>query len=287
MLRFVVEILGGFGNQMFQYAFALSLREKRPDAEVFICTAEFKQYKLHNGFELEKVFGPLVIKEADKKARKGMCRPLSKGRYRHRLKIWENTEFSFWPDAYNQKDDRYFGGYWQSLGYVLPNRQLLLDTFVFKDVSEKNLDVASHMAGEESTGVHVRRGDYLNEPGFYGICGIDYYRKAIGKIGCAGKHFYIFSDDIDWCRRELSPLLEDTEVDFVTWNTGTDSWQDMFLMSRCRHLIIANSSFSWWGAFLNRNEGTIIAPAVWVRGVDSSRICPPEWIKIEEDGKNV
>ena len=129
--------------------------------------------------------------------------------------------------------------------------------------------------------IHVRRDDYLSSKyvsGFGGICTIEYYNKAVERIKeeVIDPVFYIFSDDINWCRENLK--LE--QGVFIDWNTGKESWQDMFLMSQCKHNIIANSSFSWWGAWLNSNsEKIVIAPRIWWNGLKDD-VVPDSWIRI-------
>ena len=131
-----------------------------------------------------------------------------------------------------------------------------------------------------SISIHVRRGDYLKNPQYFDICNTVYYRKAIGLIKekTDNARFYVFSDDIQWVKENLE-LPQNTV--YVNWNMKTDSWQDMCLMSHCRHHIIANSTFSWWGAWLNKNEKKIvICPKMFSRTENLVNVMPDEWIKI-------
>ena len=133
-----------------------------------------------------------------------------------------------------------------------------------------------------SVSIHVRRGDYLN--GYYyetlgKICDIAYYQRAIGTIKerVDNPHFYIFSDDPDYVTENLT--IENAT--FVNFNRGNDSWQDMYLMSQCKHNIIANSTFSWWGAWLNNNpQKVVVAPSHWFANMDNDEIVLPEWIRL-------
>ena len=137
----------------------------------------------------------------------------------------------------------------------------------------------------KSVSIHVRRGDYVNHPLFGGICDKAYYQRAITyiqeKTDC--DYYIIFSNDIKWCEENLSALLMGKNVVFVNWNKGKDSYQDMYLMSRCNYNIIANSSFSWWGAWLNNNpEKIVVAPKIWMKVLDNDfDIIPTSWIRIE------
>ena len=134
--------------------------------------------------------------------------------------------------------------------------------------------------------LHVRRGDYL-KPKFWEnagcLCGVPYYRRAIAEIRrrTGEAHFYVFSDDPEWCRANLP--LDETAV-FVDWNKKADSWQDMMLMSLCRHNIICNSTFSWWGAWLNNNPGkTVLAPDRWFVSAPTPHINSPSWVTVPTD----
>ena len=119
-------------------------------------------------------------------------------------------------------------------------------------------------------------------PAFRGICDLVYYKKAIDEINKDGliHNFYIFSNDISWCETNIKPLVKGHNYEPITCNVGDNSCWDMFLMSYCKDLIIANSSFSWWGAFLNNRGGRVIAPGKWVNRDAEFDIWAPEWIKI-------
>jgi hypothetical protein len=120
---------------------------------------------------------------------------------------------------------------------------------------------------DNSISIHVRRGDYLNHESYKNICGLNYYCSAIRYIKTLimDPFFIVFSDDILWCKENLNNILSDTSVIYVDWNTGKESYKDMQLISNCKHNIIANSSFSWWGAWLNTFPNKIIiAPKKWL-----------------------
>ena len=131
--------------------------------------------------------------------------------------------------------------------------------------------------------LHVRRGDYLqakhwNAVGY--VCQRAYYLNALTELGrrVRNPRYYVFSEDMDWVRENL-PLGKDTV--WVDWNQGEDSWQDMMLMSRCRHHIICNSTFSWWAAWLDpRPDKLVLAPERWARSVEGREIEPDSWIKV-------
>lgn len=166
-------------------------------------------------------------------------------------------------------------GWWQSEKYFSPIEDILRKDFSFPQASGRNLQLADEMSNTESVSIHVRRGDYI-ESGF-NVLDEDYYYRAmsyfLSKYGDA--HFYVFSDDIEWCRTHL----QSENISFIDWNTGKDSPWDMYLMSKCKHNIIANSTFSWWGAWLNQNKGKeVIAPKVWIDIVTNPDIFCDNWI---------
>ena len=154
-------------------------------------------------------------------------------------------------------------------------------SFKLELISNKNLSLAKTIRETNSVSIHVRRGDYLMEIG-WDTCNLEYYNKAIKYIEQILPHctFYVFSDDILWCMKNLTNKYNFIYVD---WNKGNDSWQDMYLMSQCKNNIIANSTFSWWGAWLNNNpQKIVITPSIWFndRNPNDCDIIPDNWIKI-------
>ena len=137
----------------------------------------------------------------------------------------------------------------------------------------------------ESVSVHIRRGDYLSNPAFYrfhGVCAVEYYEAAVGHLAGAVENpcFFLFSDDLDWARRNLRL---DYPVTYVDHNGEDKDYEDLRLMSQCKHHIIANSSFSWWAAWLCANPGKIvIAPRKWFNdpNIDTADIIPASWRRI-------
>ena len=178
---------------------------------------------------------------------------------------------------------RVYRGTWQSEQYFSDFCDEIKEAFLFKtkSLNEKTRSVDRIIQVQNSVSVHVRRSDYLSgvyKSGFGGICTLEYYNKAMDYISerISDAHFYVFSDDIEWCRQNFT----DKSISFIDWNVRDDSWQDMYLMSHCKHNIIANSTFSWWGAYLNRNpESIIIAPSVWWNGIKDD-IVPKRWTRL-------
>lgn len=287
----IVNIIGGLGNQMFQYAFALSLKYRYENEDVLIDTHHFNHYKLHNGFELASIFENIEIGIAHKNQLKKVTRYISHYNLSRlvrkffpilRTEYIEKKDYRFDNKVYSVVGDCYYEGYWQSYAYYANIKPNILSAFKFPKPSFKNQRLAEEIYSCNSVGIHIRRGDYLNHKDFKGICELDYYQRAINDL-LSNNHecsFYIFSNDIQWCKENIHPLLENHPVNYVTQNSGINSCWDMFLMSKCNHLIIANSSFSWWGAFLNDNNGRIYAPTKWVNRDYDAEIFSPNWIRI-------
>ena len=297
----IVNIIGGLGNQMFQFAFALALKQRWPDEEVLIDISHFNHIffksigaaNLHNGFEINRVFPNANLPVAKAAQLKKVTRYipnyiLSRIARKYlppkKTEIVQNVNdyFAYDPSVFYNNGDLYFEGIWESISYHLPLRDKIQNIFKHNIPSPLNAVYIQDMESQNSVGIHVRRGDYLKHPGFRGICDIDYYRRGIKVLleDSLDHVFYIFSNDIPWCEEHLKPLLGNHECVFVTTNVGEDSCWDMFLMSHCKDLIIANSSFSWWGAFLNNRGGRVIAPAKWVNRDADFDIWAPECIRL-------
>ena len=196
-----------------------------------------------------------------------------------------DENFIYYPEVFQSiSKNEIFRGTWQSELYFKNSTLQIRNIFEFNEslmnIQTKNL--ANKMHQETSISIHIRRGDYLSSKyinGFSGICTLDYYKAAIEIINSRfiDGSFYIFTDDQEWVNENFQ--LENSLC--VQHNTGSDSWQDMYLMSRCKHNIIANSSFSWWGAWLNNNpDKIVIAPKYWWNGLDNDDVVPKNWLRI-------
>lgn len=299
----IVNIIGGLGNQMFQYAFAVALQEKRKD-EVKVDTHHYhyvfsKTFHgnnfYHNGFEIDKIFHNAKLKVASpwnimkvsyyipnfkisRVIRKLM--PVRNGEYiQPAAKAYQYDEKALIVNA------SYYEGYWMAYKYFEDCRSKIQETYAFPEFStEKNQQFATALKKDNSVTIHVRRGDYVKLGAFANICTLDYYRTA---IHIARQHidkpeFFVFSNDQDWCKTNLTEAFDGSPVHFVNNNCGSESYRDMQLMSLARCNIMANSSFSWWGTFLNaRKDQIVIAPSKWMNDRDCSSLYSDKWIKIE------
>lgn len=285
----LVTLSGGLGNQMFQYAFYLSL--KMHDEKVYLYKNKILNNADHNGYELERLFH--VEKVYDDKRMTNLLLKKGIGNImKHILfpvKVRERIihDYSAYGDWLNRTP--WYGvhlvGYWQSECYFERVSGVVRNSFSFDKqmLNERTKSCFESMCSVNAISLHVRRGDYLlaeNVGSLGNICDKRYYQKAMDVINEKVENpvFYVFSDDIKWTIENI-PLPENAV--FVDWNRRQDSWQDMFLMSSCKHNIIANSSFSWWGAWLNNNENkSVIAPALWIRNTPAPNVAPSSWIRI-------
>lgn len=266
----VILIQGGLGNQMFGYAFLQSLKKLYPLSLFFIEVSE--SVNSHCGLEIFKVFN---IKE-HWRYKSGISRMIKK----HAVEIEQKNALQF--DNSQTKDRaliNFYSGYWQSEKFFFGIRDIIRKkyTFNYSMISHINIETAIAMKKNNSVSIHVRRGDYININATHSF-DISYYEKAINYIkqNVSSPVFYLFSDDTAWCKKQQ--IFQDANI--IDWNTGKNSWQDMFLMSNCKHNIIANSTFSWWGAWLNNNKNKIvITPKQWFVGVKENDIIPTEWIR--------
>ena len=300
----IVNIRGGLGNQMFQYAFALALRNKFPDEEIlidiqhynYIWLKKYKSINLHNGFEIDKFFPAAPLKPANFKDLIKISYYIPNyflSRIGRKILPVRKTEYvapkafnhCFDLDAFNRKGDCYYEGYWQCPNYFASIKPLLIEIFKHPEPNKYNAELIKEILSTNSVGIHVRRGDYLKSEDFKGLCGVEYYKKAIREVLKRVKDpvFYVFSNDIKWCEDFLTPLFKGNKYVFITDNKGEDSIWDMFLMTYCKYLIIANSSFSWWGAFLNKNKLQVYAPSPWINRKANIDIYEPDWVKIKSN----
>lgn len=270
--------LGGLGNQMFIYAYYYALKKR--GANVQIDASLYNFLKMHNGYELPKVF---EVEPADINL-SGLYLQWLRFLLHFKPHLLISEEIFEREDNIELPKTPYITGYWQSDLYFKEFSDEIRDLYTFKNISTKNRAVANHMQTINSVSLHIRRGDYLTIPGALNVCSEDYYNKAISIINrkVERPHFFIFSNDTAWSERFAKSLR--IEYTIIDHNTGMDSYQDMYLMSQCKHNILANSSFSWWGAYLNCHSDAIrIAPYNWCNGHSAETLetdTPKNWLRI-------
>jgi len=284
-----VRLCGGLGNQLFQYAAGRTLSLLH-DTDLVIDTSwydsipfgdtprsmyldrlrvvarrpssgEALRFRLHNG----RVVGRLPI-------------PRSMRQVRER-------SFGFDYSVLEAGDNSYLYGYWQSYRYFESHGGLIAAEVVSRDSpSGRYSTLVSEVLERESVSVHVRRGDYVANPNaarVHGLCSPDYYARALQVVRMRLKDplYCIFSDDIEWARDNIHVPGDVRHIGDTQYDTTVE---DMNLMAHCHHHVIANSSFSWWGAWLgSARGGNVFAPAQWFTdGRDSSDLCPPSWVRL-------
>lgn len=284
----IIKFKGGLGNQMFQYALYKNYIYKNKEVKADL--SFYNSNDDHNGFELDKIFNiELNIANLEEIQYMGDCkkRIIDKVRrrcgYRKKSHYVEN-EFIFDKNLLD-KDNLYIEGYFQTEKYFKHIRNEILNSFSVSINDYRNEMLIEKMKNENCVALHVRRGDYIKNKKtrkiYGGITTLDYYEKAIKYINKNVKNpvYYVFSDDIKWVQENL---CIDSSI-IVDWNTGKESYKDMILMSKCKHNIIANSSFSWWGAWLNINSTKIVvAPNKWLNTKSTPDIYCKGWIKIDD-----
>jgi len=288
----VSEILGGLGNQMFQYAVGLSLATKL-DTDFYVDKSQFKRYKTHR-FGLDTLC--LDMEFTDPKdyflyeRQKSM---LSKAKaYIRRvqsqkpvLSVYREKGFPYAPAVLDQRDGTYLTGYFQSEKYFLPIREVLVESFKPKKISKPVATMAKKIENATSSiSLHVRRGDYVSNPDankHHGTKGMDYYAAALKHIFKTKNDYtvFVFSDDINWCKTNLK--IDNKKIVWV--DSKNSPIEDIYLMSLCKNNIIANSTFSWWGAWLNTNpKKIVVAPKVWFQdpAINTTDLIPKSWTRM-------
>lgn len=299
MNKKIVKLVGGLGNQMFQYAFAYALA-KSFNIDITLDMTWFEAVKNHEKvtprtFELD------VFNINYEVATKEDLKKIIPTQHRQKLQrfLWkffrirkckpsgniyiQNSSYYFDNDLFVYPDYIYYDGYFQHEKYFKHVRKDLLNCFQPNiALDEKNQQTLEKILSENSVSIHVRRGDYVTlecAKDFHGTCSLEYYQKAIKYIAKRVKnpHFFLFSDDLEWTIKNLKIEYPFTVVDF---NQGK-GWLDLNLMKSCKHNILANSSFSWWGAWLNENPNKIVvAPKKWTTKKTKGSITPREWVKL-------
>ncbi len=293
----ITRLIGGLGNQMFQYAVARRLAYTLGTGLKLDVSGYQKQRRLtpreYNLSVFNIVKQIASPKEIDSLKGSSFSLPilhimekltrikLTPSSYINRI-----TETRFDPSILTLPDNVYLEGIWQSEKYFMDIAEIIRKEFTFKNPSVgKNKELSELITSVEAVSIHVRRTDYVHNPQtqqMHGSCGIDYYRRCVEELTKKIKnpHFFIFSDDPAWISTNLKLPYTTT---LVTHNQADQGHEDLRLMSQCKHHIIANSSFSWWGAWLNpRSEKIVFAPQRWFKNLsfDSNDIIPSGWIKL-------
>ena len=277
----IILLDSGLGNQMFCYAYYLSVKKNTP----------FSIFLLDSNSHIYGHYGLEIFKELHCRGQwRWYLFRLLKKTIPHFLEYFEiikqkNALTYETTDSSFITKNTYHIGFHQSEKYFISIEKIIRRHFRFRKnkISEHSKRIVAELKSCNSIAVHIRRGDYL-EQFAENMCSLDYYKKAFDYIDqkVDTPQYYFFSDDIKWCKETFG--IQDN-YHLIDFNQGSDSWQDMYLMTNCKHNIIANSSFSWWGAWLNNNKDKIVvAPNPWFRtwSKDSSfDAIPDSWVKID------
>lgn len=295
----IVRISGGLGNQMFQYA-AGKACAVRNSCELKVELSAYSRpprgQEAVRKFELPLLLGKVPEATASELAtiQRYHTNRLYKAYNRGRKFMGLTPAYTYCQERVPMHFDPailastgqllYVDGDWQNEKYFATIASELRHTFTppIIEADILNFGISQEMMQTNSVSVHVRRGDYLNNE-VHKPAPLTYYQAAIGKVQAEviDPHFYIFSDDIAWAREHLS--FGQSPRTFLDHNTGAASYKDLSLMSCCQHHIVANSSFSWWGAWLNHKPNKlVIAPQTWLAflQVQATDVVPSSWIVI-------
>lgn len=289
----VTQILGGLGNQMFQYATGRALAW-RLNTGLKLDFSGFKAYPLRrfalNCFKIQAAI--ISQKELDKAKRKlpKFLPPSFKKAASYLIQrivfkekhFYEKSFHRFDPNFFKLKGNVYLHGIWHSEKYFKNAETIIRKDFSFKKPPDKkNKKMLERISRTNSVSIHVRRTDFVNNPNCLAL-GLDFYQKAVALIKkkISNPFFFVFSDDLSWCQANLKV---DQKTVYVDCNLDGKDYEDMRLMSSCQHHIIANSAFSWWGAWLNANKNKIVIGSKrWLknRSLDTSNMVPESWLRI-------
>jgi hypothetical protein len=289
----IVRVMGGLGNQMFQYALGrrLSLNRGVPlklDIS-FYQTDLLRRYELdHYKIQAEISRPEEVERFVSLKFSNRLWRRLQRQFVPIRYRNWvKEPTYGFHAEVLQVRGTCYLDGYWQSPLYFDSIEAQLRQEFSLREpVSAESASIRETIEQSQSISVHIRRGDYVTDPQVsrvHGTVSHDYYRTALEMIRrfVDHPHFFVFSDDPDWVHLNFKPA---GEVTYVTRKESSPAHEDLYLMSLCQHHIIANSSFSWWGAWLSTNtDKRVIAPSRWgnLSALNTSDRFLSDWIIVE------
>ena len=287
----IVKLIGGLGNQLFQYALGRNLAQKK-NTELKLDISGFEEYKLHKyGLHHYNIIENIATQEDIQRFKPTQRQFFSyvTNKISKRILPWYKQKYIIEPDISYNSDilkiagDAYIEGYWQSEKYFAEISGIIMNEFSVKnEPDELNREMLTIINSTNSVSLHIRRGDYVSNRKtmeFHGVLGIDYYKRALNFMEEKVKNplIFIFSDDIPWAKDNLKT---DLPLHFINHNRVERNFEDLRLMSNCKHNIIANSSFSWWGAWLNKFPNKhVCAPGNWFNSSENNTkdLIPASW----------
>ena len=290
----IVKLKGGLGNQMFQYAYAMLLKTRTKE-EVYLDYSAYKSLKNDHVRVPRITKFKISLSPAKDSQIMEVCKLKHEGNsqsLRYKVGIYLekklNKEYFFEPnrayiDPQNIIDKSYYDGYWQSWRYVDEVKKQIDNEFIPNyQLSQRTVETREAIQKENAIFVGVRRGDYEEEASHYGTFGSAYYEQAMAYMDARVENpvYYIFSNDIESCKKNIVWGVRD--VRFREKEMQTNDFEELILMSSCKHAIIVNSSFNWWGATLIRNIGKIVCcPEKWWFDDKPIDIIPENWVRIK------
>lgn len=263
----ISKLQGGLANQIFQWAYGKSLSTKN-NTDLYLDTSFYNNQQgcTPRKFSLNK-FPNLDLKLFDV------------NKISENINIYLiNDDSTFIDINYNNDNHYYLNGYWCSEIYFEENKKIIAESLSYDDnfINKIKDSVYKYVLDKNVVSIHIRRTDYVTSNGYHPVLPISYYEEAL-KIIKDYDLLYVFSDDIEWCKNNL-------RFDNIHFVEGLDDIEDLWLMSLCKNNIIANSTFSWWGAWLNKNpDKKVISPNNWFGNhvnINQSNIVPKNWIRI-------
>lgn len=293
----IVKLKGGLGNQIFQYAFAKNI-EMLIGEEVKLDISAYEIRK-NDSIRKPRIFEFKIVENiADKSQIKQICKishdyDLLSLQYKLsvQLETLINHDYFFRRDcSYIPIDQiskfKYFDGYWQSWKYVDAVKKTLREELIpRKGLSPKSRDMMEILKNQNSVFIGIRKGDYSSSwivRRKYGKFDVKYYLEAMQYISNLIENpvFYIFSNDIEWVKKSM--IFEGFNVHYRDKDEQVSDFEELLIMASCKHSIIANSTFHWWGAWLNDYpQKIVIAPDKWFANGWNDEIIPPEWMKMK------
>jgi hypothetical protein len=293
----IVELIGGLGNQLFQYANAMNLakqlgRDVFFDLE-FFNNDEFKKYYKLDKFNTKVI--PAKIEDSRKikkrtitpRIARRILRKLGSDGYYNKSNYFDESWFEANDSIeLNKKMNIFVSGYFTDKKYFDNIKDQILEDFKLSvPLNESNITILNKIQNTNSVSVHIRRGDYVTNP-FFTTVNLEYYHRAMKYMESLVENpkYFIFSDDMNWVKNNFSMMVN---FEYVEINDMNTDFMELFLMSRCKHNIIANSTFSWWGAWLNPNtKKNVVAPYSWFEdevsqaNYENNYLVPIEWTKM-------
>lgn len=290
----IVKLVGGLGNQMFQYAAARSISWRHGTSlKLDLSFLEGDQtgntprkYELDNYCITAEKASRWETITMSGRGKTGLGTTIAQ-KYQAVVDyaVFRERSFNFDPQLFAVPDNVYLEGYWQSERYFADIREIIRNEFTVKTpLIDGNMELANEIKAVNAVSIHVRRGDYVLDEktrNFHGICNLEYYLKAEDRVAqtLVNPHFFVFSDDPKWVKDNLKLRHP---VRYVS-HKGSIAHEDLRLMSLCSHHVIANSSFSWWGAWLSNNpDKLVVAPERWFNdpSINTSDLIPSDWQRL-------